>query len=153
MSEAARVVWRMEQGSLFARRYKWLDRNSDPVDLNDFTPRLTIREPDGTLVVEVAEDTLHIINRLDDGSFIIVFEPDEVQAAIASVGRQTYTGQPADAETFVLGDRTYTFASQANYTGAERQIEIGDSLSVTLENTVAVVNGDMPSDILSMARL
>lgn len=65
------------------------------------------------------------------------------------VGQITFTGQPADGDTLVIGGTTYEFDSGGGVTGSNTAVTIGGSLAGTLANLdtavadprVSVLNG------------
>jgi hypothetical protein len=83
-----------------------------------------------------------------DNSFSIVDSIPPVDdtfleaAFLFATGTLTFTGQPADSDTFTLGTQTYTYVDTLS-TGptVADEILIGASLSDTLDNTVAAING------------
>jgi len=57
--------------------------------------------------------------------------------AVAAIGTITFTGQPANNETFVIGTDTFTFETVVSLTNG---ILIGGDLATSIDNAVVVVN-------------
>ena len=56
------------------------------------------------------------------------------------VGQVTFTGQPADGDTLVIGGTTYEFDNNASVTGTNTAVTIGASLAATLANIDTAVS-------------
>lgn len=69
----------------------------------------------------------------DSGSAV----PDRDTSATAATGTITYSGQPSDTETIILGSKTYTF--QSSLTNVDGNVLIGASADDTYDNLVAAV--------------
>lgn len=59
--------------------------------------------------------------------------------ATKAVAKVVYTGQPADAQTLIVGTKTYTY--KTTLTPTLGQIKIGATLAATLTNTVEALGG------------
>lgn len=85
---------------------------------------------------------------IKDYNYLTVYAySDQVTAAAtAAQGTMTLTGVPTNADTFVVGDLTYTFKTSANATGAANEIIIGATAAATVTNIVAVINSQISAD-------
>lgn len=59
-------------------------------------------------------------------------------ATVKAKGKLTFTGQPSDAETEVIGGKTYTY--QTTLTNVDGHVQIGASAEATIDNLVAAIN-------------
>lgn len=93
----------IEQGAVFNRTIKWVDKDHVLKDLSDYKARMTIRHDyGGDVILAMTEDTGHIVNNGSEGTLVITIPSDETSGFnfdsgvydLEMVPLNSQTGQP-----------------------------------------------------------